>query len=120
MRNMMHKSALVLALLAAGAVSALAAGSEDDFKAAYAAAEAANKEAGKLRNQWTTTAIDAGGGEEVGRCRRFRQGHCVGQGSRGAGQGFDLPGHQREDPLEGYGNSLSSKIILRYDARRPA
>jgi hypothetical protein len=56
MRNRMLKSALVLAMLAAGAMSALAAGSEDDFKAAYAAAEAANKEAGKLRNQWTTTA----------------------------------------------------------------
>ena len=56
MRNMMQKSALVLALLATGAVSALAAGSEDDFKAAYAAADAANKEAGSLRNQWTTTA----------------------------------------------------------------
>ena len=53
MRNMMQKSALVLALLA---VPTLAAGSEDDFKAAYAAAEAANKEAGSLRNQWTTTA----------------------------------------------------------------
>jgi len=56
MRNTMLKSALVLTLLGAGATSALAAGSEDDFKAAYAAAEAANKEAGKLRNQWTTTA----------------------------------------------------------------
>ena len=34
----------------------MAAGPEDDYKAAYAAAEAANKEAGSLRNQWTTTA----------------------------------------------------------------
>ena len=34
---------------------ALAAG-EDDYKAAYAAAEAANKQAAGLRNQWTTTA----------------------------------------------------------------
>ncbi|WP_065750879.1 hypothetical protein [Bradyrhizobium paxllaeri] len=49
-------STLVLALLATGGTSALAAGSEEDYKAAYAAAEAANKEAGKLRNQWTTTA----------------------------------------------------------------
>ncbi|WP_430650211.1 hypothetical protein [Bradyrhizobium lablabi] len=56
MRNLMPKSALVLILVAAGPISASAAGSEDDFKAAYAAAEAANKEAGKLRNQWTTTA----------------------------------------------------------------
>jgi hypothetical protein len=56
MRNTMLKYALVLTLLGAGAAPALAAGSEDEFKAAYAAAEAANKEAGKLRNQWTTTA----------------------------------------------------------------
>jgi sulfur-oxidizing protein SoxA len=49
-------SLLSLVLLAAGATCALAAGSEDEFKAAYAAADAANKEAGKLRNQWTTTA----------------------------------------------------------------
>ena len=54
--RMMQKSACVLVLLAAAAVPALAAGSEDDYKTAYAAAEAANKEAGKLRNQWTTTA----------------------------------------------------------------
>ena len=32
------------------------AATEADYKAAYAAAEAANKEAGQLRNQWTTTA----------------------------------------------------------------
>ena len=43
-------------LLIAGATSARAAGSEADFKAAYAAAEAANKEAAGSRNQWTTTA----------------------------------------------------------------
>jgi hypothetical protein len=39
----------------AGATS-LHAASEADFSTAYAAAEAANKEAGSLRNQWTTTA----------------------------------------------------------------
>ena len=43
-------------LLIGGATSAMAASTEADFKAAYAAAEAANKEAGSLRNQWTTTA----------------------------------------------------------------
>ena len=56
MRNMLTKSALALTLLAVFAVPALAAGSEEEFKAAYAAADAANKEAGRLRNQWTTTA----------------------------------------------------------------
>jgi hypothetical protein len=49
------KSALASILLIAGSACAFAA-SEADFKAAYAAAEAANKEAGSLRNQWTTTA----------------------------------------------------------------
>ena len=56
MRNRTLKAALLLLLLIAGAASVLAEGSEADFKAAYAAAEAANKEAGSLRNQWTTTA----------------------------------------------------------------
>jgi hypothetical protein len=56
MTNRILKSALPLLLLIAGANSVLAEGSEADFKAAYAAAETANKEAGSLRNQWTTTA----------------------------------------------------------------
>lgn len=56
MRNVVLKSALLLGLLAGSAMPARAAGSEDEYKAAYAAADAANKEAGKLRNQWTTTA----------------------------------------------------------------
>ena len=48
---------LVLAttLLFPGASSALAAASADEFKAAYAAAEAANTQASALRNAWTTT-----------------------------------------------------------------
>ena len=50
------ESILAATLLLAGAMSALAASTEAEFKAAYAAAEAANKEAGSLRNQWTTTA----------------------------------------------------------------
>ncbi|WP_433994439.1 hypothetical protein [Bradyrhizobium canariense] len=55
--NKMPISALSLAtvLLIAGATSVMAAASEADFKAAYAAAETANKEAGVLRDQWTTT-----------------------------------------------------------------
>ena len=46
--------AVTAMFLVSGAMPALAA-SEADFKAAYAAAEAAEKEAGQLRNQWTTT-----------------------------------------------------------------
>ena len=57
-RRWMLTSALPLAgvLLIAAASSILAASSETDFKAAYAAAEAANQRAGQLRDQWTTTA----------------------------------------------------------------
>jgi hypothetical protein len=57
MRDKMRTSLLLASvLLIAGPASAFAAGSEADFKAAYAAAEAANKAAGSLRNQWTVTA----------------------------------------------------------------
>jgi hypothetical protein len=58
MRDKMRKSTFAFAatLLIAGATSAFAASSEADFKAAFGAAEAANKEAAALRNQWTTTA----------------------------------------------------------------
>jgi hypothetical protein len=48
--------ALASALLIADATSAMAASSDADFKAAYAAAEAANKQAATLRDQWTVTA----------------------------------------------------------------
>jgi hypothetical protein len=46
---------LSLVVLSTSATS-LHAATEADFTAAYAAAEAANKEAGAIRNQWTTTA----------------------------------------------------------------
>jgi hypothetical protein len=53
--NRIFVLSLVSVLLIAGRTPVLAAGSEADFKVAYAAAEAANKQAGLLRNQWTTT-----------------------------------------------------------------
>ncbi len=48
--------AMTAALSIALGTRAWAASPEADFTAAYAAAEAANKQAGVLRNQWTTTA----------------------------------------------------------------
>lgn len=46
-------------ILAIAALSTAAfAASADDFKAAYAKAEAANKQAAALKNQWTTTASE--------------------------------------------------------------
>jgi hypothetical protein len=50
------RALMVSLALVAGATSAMAASSEADFKTAYAAAEAANKQAASLRNQWTVTA----------------------------------------------------------------
>ncbi len=57
------KLALIAAVLTAG--SAFAA-SEADYKAAYAAAEAANAEAGKLRNQWIPTATALAAAKKAG------------------------------------------------------
>jgi hypothetical protein len=48
---------LALSMLSTAAASpALAAATESDFKTAFAAADAANKQASQLRNQWTVTA----------------------------------------------------------------
>ncbi len=41
-----------------GFATAAPAASADDFKAAFAKATAANKQAGALKNQWTTTATE--------------------------------------------------------------
>jgi hypothetical protein len=56
MKSSMSLPALVVfsMVTAVGATTARATSTEADYKAAYAAAEAANNEAGKLRNQWTT------------------------------------------------------------------
>jgi hypothetical protein len=58
MSAIMSKATGVLALAAAVSLAALAparAASEADYKTAYAAADAAEKEAGRLRNQWLPT-----------------------------------------------------------------
>jgi len=51
----MRAPLVIAGLLVAASVPALAASSEADFKTAYAAAEAAEKQAGNLRSQWLTT-----------------------------------------------------------------
>jgi hypothetical protein len=61
---------LCFAVGVAVATPALAA-SEADFKAAYAAAEAANKEAAALRNQWTTTASTLAAARKAGDAGNF-------------------------------------------------
>jgi len=46
---------LALVICIGGLTTAAVAASADDFKAAYAKAEAAEKQATALKNQWTTT-----------------------------------------------------------------
>lgn len=46
---------LAVVLFAIGLATAALAASADGFKAAYAKAEAAENQAGALKNQWTTT-----------------------------------------------------------------
>lgn len=54
-RHRMSCMLMLGVILLAGANEVFAAGSEADFKKAIEAAEAANKKAGDLKNQWTTT-----------------------------------------------------------------
>jgi hypothetical protein len=56
---------LAAALLIAGSTSVLAA-SEADYKTALLAAEAANKEAASMRNQWTVTAAAIAAAKKAG------------------------------------------------------
>ncbi|MDA9432873.1 hypothetical protein [Bradyrhizobium sp. CCBAU 51627] len=51
----MKRSLALVMLLASSFAPAARAANEADYKVAYAAAEAASKEAAGMRNQWTTT-----------------------------------------------------------------
>jgi hypothetical protein len=51
MRKLIHASLILALVMPAAALAA----SAEDFNAALAKAEAANKQAGALKNQWTTT-----------------------------------------------------------------
>jgi hypothetical protein len=64
---------LASVLLIATATSVMAAGSEADFKTAYAAAEAANKEAGALRDQWTVTATALAAAKKAAEAGNFEE-----------------------------------------------
>jgi hypothetical protein len=68
MRTATMFTALVLVI--AHATAALAA-SEADYKAAYAAAEAAGKQADALRNQWTTTVSTLAAASKAGEAGDF-------------------------------------------------
>jgi len=60
-------------LLIASLSCAYGEGSEADFKAAYAAADSAEKEAGVLRNQWTTTESTLAAAKKAAEAGNFDQ-----------------------------------------------
>ena len=60
-------------LLLASLSCAHAEGLEVDFKAAYAAADSAEKEAGALRNQWTTTESTLAAARKAAEAGNFEQ-----------------------------------------------
>jgi len=62
-------AAIVLAVHVAPALAA----SEADFQAAYAAADVTNKEAGRLRNQWTTTGAALAAAKKAAEAGNFDQ-----------------------------------------------
>jgi hypothetical protein len=62
---------LAIILSVGGFATAALAASAEDFKAAYAKAEAANKQAGALKNQWTTTAAELKAAKAAGDAGKF-------------------------------------------------
>lgn len=68
--GMIRNMALAGALLTAGAWPARAA-SEADYKSALAAAEAAEKEAGQLRDKWTTTEAEIAAAKKAAAAGNF-------------------------------------------------
>jgi len=65
---------LVASMLLVASLSCVhAEGSEADFKAAYAAADSAEKEAGALRNQWTTTELTLAAARKAAEAGNFEQ-----------------------------------------------
>jgi hypothetical protein len=62
---------LAVIVSVAGFATAAFAASADDFKAAYAKAEAASKEAAKLKTQWTTTTKALKAAEKAGAAGKF-------------------------------------------------
>jgi hypothetical protein len=70
MSGVVKKIMFAVIMLAGSAAPSLAA-SEADFKAAFAAADAAEKDAGHLRNQWTTTEAALGAAKKAADAGNF-------------------------------------------------
>ena len=83
------------------------AASEADFKAAYAAAEAAEKQADQLRNKWTTTESELAAAKKAAASGDFDAAIAAAREAEALALASIYPGDQREDALEGHGHPLS-------------
>jgi hypothetical protein len=68
-----HVPILLAAALSIAGIASAAASTEADFNSALAAAEAANKQAGALKNQWTTTAQVLAAAKKAAASRAYDQ-----------------------------------------------
>ena len=89
--------------------AAFAADTEADFRRPMRAADAAEQEAGRLRNQWLATEAALADGQESRRETRFRDGDRRRERGRSAGQGFDFPGDKRKRGLEKSRDTLKAR-----------
>ncbi len=62
---------ITVILAIAGPATAALAASADDFKAAFAKAEAANKQAVAMKTAWSTTAAELGAAKKAGDAGRY-------------------------------------------------
>ena len=88
------KRSLPLAMLLALSFAPTArAATEADYKAAYAAAEAASKEAAGMRNQWTTTVSTLAAAKKAGDGGDFDRAVAAAKEAEALAKASDLPGH---------------------------
>ena len=77
--------------------AAQAASTEADFKAALAAADAAEQDAGALKNQWIPTEQALAAAKKAAAAGDFDAAVAAGQRGRGLGQGVDRAGQGAAD-----------------------
>lgn len=75
-RNQMYRRAVIgltIAVSLGGLASAAGAAPTDDFNAAYSKAEAAEQQAGALKNQWTTTQAELKSAQAAAKAGNYDQ-----------------------------------------------
>jgi hypothetical protein len=88
---------LAVALSLTGVTLAAAANSEADYKAALAAAETANKQAGALKNQWTTTAETLKAAQKAAAAHDYNEATALAKQAEALAKASVAQAHEQED-----------------------